>query len=584
MSNKIKSSTSLFNARNLLIEKKFNEAVVAYQRLIEAQPKNGELYLELSSCLISLGQIDEAVVVIKNGLQSIPKNLESACRLQLAQCYLSQHRFDEAASLYEEILRSNPSDLGAISGMVFIHLKDGYPSKALSIMEPLKSMYVDHPLFLVNYSLSQFECMNVNNALECLLEIIERFPDNKEAFSNALLLANYTVRHDEFLDRIKKKNSNPFPVLDSNLIKTPRNKKLRIGFVSGDFCLHPVGYFLLSILKGLKDYEVEIYAYSNSSRVDFLTTQIQSYCDKYIQILNFSVEQLISSMRSDNLDIMIDLAGHTAGNRLDIFANRVARVQASYLGFMESTLNPGIDYLITDEIHAPKEESAQYSEQLVYIPKCRFNFTPPIQAPSIEALPFSSNGYITFGCFSNVTKFSNDCLDLWAKVLLNVPDSRLKLRHKSLVDPNIQGEILKRFKMHAVPPGRIEFYGGHKYDTYLKAYSEVDVMLDSIPFSGATTSCESLWMGVPIITMHGNFPAARQTSSILSALGESEWIAHSADDYIQIAKDLPKQIERLYKFRLSIREKINKSALGNSTIFTKYFYDALLEMLKRSGF
>lgn len=581
MNHKTKSSNNLSTARDLLIGKRYSEAAVLYQRLIQAQPTNGELYLELSSCLISLGQVDEAVVVIKNALQCIPKNLESACKLQLAQSYLSQYRIDDAASLFEDVMRQNPGDIAAVLGMVTIHLKDGYPHKALSMMEPLKSQHLNNATFMVNYSLSLFECMEVDRALDALQDVITRFPESKEAISNALLLTNYTPKHDHYLALIKKKIQNAYPAIDRLSVSPIRNQKLRVGFVSGDFCLHPVGYFLLSILKELQSYDVEVFAYSNSSRADFLTHQIKSYCQKFTQILNIPAEQIIPAMRADNLDILIDLAGHTAGNRLDIFANRVARVQASYLGYMESTLVPGMDFLITDEAHSPKEEQSQYSEELIYIPKCRFNFTPPIQAPNIGSLPYSENGYLTFGCFSNATKFSDECLDLWAKVLLSVPDSRLKLRHKSLVDPHIQGRILKRFKANGVAGGRIEFYGGHKYDTYLKAYSEVDVMLDSFPFSGATTSCESLWMGVPIITMHGAFPAARQTSCILASLGESEWIAYSHEQYIQIAKDLPQHIDRLYKFRLGIREKIAISPLGDPKIFTRYFYDALKKMLDR---
>lgn len=582
MNHKTKSSNNLSAARELLIGKRYGEAAVLYQRLIQAQPTNGELYLELSSCLISLGQVDEAIVVIKNALQCIPKNLEPACKLQLAQCYLSQHRIDEAASLFEDVIRQNPGDIAAVLGMVSIHLKDGYPHKALSMLEPLKAQNLNNVTFMVNYSLSLFECMEVDRALDTLQDVLVRFPESKEALSNALLLTNYTPRHDHYLDLIKKKILKAYSPVDGVSVSPIRNQKLRVGFVSGDFCLHPVGYFLLSILKELRAYDIDVFAYSNSSRVDFLTHQIKGYCQKFTQILNIPAEQIVPVMRADNLDILIDLAGHTAGNRLDIFANRVARVQASYLGYMESTLVSGMDFLITDEMHSPKAEQDQYSEELIYIPECRFNFTPPIQAPSIGPLPYTENGYLTFGCFSNVTKFSDECLDLWAKVLLSLRDSRLKLRHKSLVDPYIQSKILKRFKANGVAGGRIEFYGGHKYDTYLKAYSEVDVMLDSFPFSGATTSCESLWMGVPIITMHGDFPAARQTSCILASLGESEWIAHSPEQYIQIAKDLPRNTDQLYKFRLGIREKIAISPLGDPKIFTKYFYDVLQEMLSRS--
>ena len=174
MNHKTKSSNNLSTARDLLIGKRYSEAAVLYQRLIQAQPTNGELYLELSSCLISLGQVDEAVVVIKNALQCIPKNLESACKLQLAQSYLSQYRIDDAASLFEDVMRQNPGDIAAVLGMVTIHLKDGYPHKALSMMEPLKSQHLNNATFMVNYSLSLFESMEVDRSLDALQDVITR--------------------------------------------------------------------------------------------------------------------------------------------------------------------------------------------------------------------------------------------------------------------------------------------------------------------------------------------------------------------------------------------------------------------------
>lgn len=583
MSHKVELVNALSDARGLLIGKKYNEAVASYQLLIQSQPTNGELYLELSSCLISLGQLDEAIVVIKNALQYISANLEAACKLQLAQCYLSQHRVDEAANLFENVISLNQNDIAAVLGMATIHLKDGYPSKALAMLEPFKTQHENNSTFMVNYCLSLFECMEVDKALVTLLGVIQRFPKSKEAFSNAFLLSNYSSRHDHYLKLIKEIIRDPFPALDSKLALPIKKDKLRVGFVSGDFCLHPVGYFILSTLRELQNYDVEVYAYSNSTRVDFLTSQIKNLCRKFTQIYNLPAEQIVPIIRADNLDILIDLAGHTAGNRLDLFNTRIALVHASYLGYMESTNIPGMDYLITDKLHSPVEEQADYCEKLIYIPGCRFNFTPPIFAPAIGELPFLENGYITFGCFSNVTKFSDECLNIWAKVLLSIPGSRIKLRHKSLVDPFIQTKIIKKFNTHSVSSGRVEFYGGHKYDTYLKAYSEVDVMLDSIPFSGATTSCEALWMGVPIVTMHGAFPAARQTSCILSSVGEKSWIAQCEAEYLRIAQEAASQPDRLYKFRHEIRGKMSASSVGDPKHFTKLFVDALHEMMDQSS-
>ena len=572
-------STNLIQARQYLTNQEYEKAYEAYTSLLQEQPTNAELYLELSSCMISLGQLDQAVVIIQSGLQFANGEIAIASELQLAQTYQKQGRNSDAARIYSQLLSQNPVHLKSALGLSAIHLQEGCPSKAIALLEPLLEKHKDDANFLTNYCLALSNSRHGDKAIKYLINQINGDNNNKILYSNAMLLANYLPTHNENIAELSKLLIEKFISQNKTESKILKNKISKIGFFSADFNMHPVGYFILGLIKELHRLGLKIFAYSNSNKFDSITQSIQTSSTTFISVQNLTDSQIKNQIQSDDLDILIDLSGHTDGNRLDLFTQRLCPIQATYLGFMESTGITNIDYLITDQIHTPINEQSLYAEKVIYLPQCRFNFSMPNFDIDIAEQPYLENGYLTFGCFSNTNKLSDECLELWASTLKSLPTSRLKLRHKNLSDASLKNGILETFMNAGVAPGRIEFYSSEKYDSYLNAYSEVDVMLDTFPFSGATTSCESLWMGVPVLTLNGEFPAARQTTSILKCLSEVDWIAQTKSEYLSIAVDLPNQINKLVEFRKNIRQKMQSSTLMNSKAFAKDFIDLLNQQL-----
>ena len=570
---------NLSQARQLLINQNYEKASDAYSSLIQEQPTNAELYLELSSCLISLGQLDQAIVIIKSGLQFASGEIKTSSELQLAQTLQSQGRFADAANLYSILLTQNPLHLESAIGLSAIHIQDGFPSKAAALLNPLLEKHGDNDHFITNYCLASFNSRRGDETLNYLINKIKAGSSNRIIYSNAMLLANYLPKHNLFINEISHYKERFFPASTVEKLNLPKKSITKIGFFSADFNMHPVGYFIAGLIKELFQSGIQVVAYSNNSKFDSLTHKIKANCSEFIQVQHLTDAQIKQKILTDNLDILIDLSGHTDGNRLDLFAQRLSPIQATYLGFMESTGIGNIDYLITDKTHTPVDEQSLYSEQVIYLPECRFNFSKPDFDISIAEQPYLKNGYLTFGCFSNTNKLSDECLELWASVLKSLPTSRLKLRHKNLTDTSLKRGILESFTKVGIAPGRIEFYPSEKYDSYLNAYSEIDVMLDTFPFSGATTSCESLWMGVPVLTLNGDFPAARQTASILKSIREFKWISNNKEEYLNIALNLSNRIDDLVEFRKNIRQKMQSSTLMDSKKFAKDFVDLLNQQL-----
>ncbi len=573
----------LSQARQYLIANQYEQSANIYQSLIQKDPTNAELYLELSSCQISLGQLDEAIVVIKSGMHFASPSIYKASELQLAQTYQKQGRNADAANLFTKLLNQDPLHLESAIGLSSIHILEGYPNKAVDVLAPLYEKFKNNENFIINYSISLSAARQGEKGLGYLIDCLRKGSKNASIYSNAMLLANYLPTHNLAISEIKRFSKQVFPFHSNNSSRKSINPDgntppIRVGFISADFNMHPVGYFIKGLMQELKVLGLKLFAFSNNPKADILTSEIKSSCEEFVQISYLNDQEIKKLVEGCNLDILIDLSGHTKGNRLDLFNQRLCSTQATYLGFMESTGISGMDYIITDKAHAPQSENNLYTEKVIYLPGTRFNFSKPIFDANISDAPFIKNGYITFGCFSNTNKLSDECLQLWGSILMVIPSSRLKLRHQNLSDPKLKSGISESFSKLGIAPGRIEFYPNEKYDSYLNAYSEIDVMLDTLPFTGGTTTCESLWMGVPVLTLKGNFPAARQTASILESINETLWIANSKDQYLDIAKRISNQPAEFVNFRKNCREIIAKSSLGNSKLFAKDFFDCLLEI------
>ncbi|HEX4095113.1 MAG TPA: hypothetical protein VHX64_00220, partial [Caulobacteraceae bacterium] len=355
------------------------------------------------------------------------------------------------------------------------------------------------------------------------------------------------------------------------------DRPLRIGYVSGDFCVHPVGYFLAQVLEAHDRSTVQAICYANGTRIDDMTRRLQAAASGWREIAGLDDAQAEALIRADGIDILVDLSGHTARNRLALAGRRPAPVQASWLGYVASTGLPAIDYLITDLDTVPMGSEALFTETLVRLPHGRFCYAPPA-APTPTA---SAARPITFGSFNDLLKINDQVISTWAKVLQAAPGSQLRLKWSALDDAGVRERVLRAFAGHGIEAERIELSGHSPHAAMLAEYGEIDVALDPFPFCGGLTTCEAMWMGVPVVTWPGDRPASRQSLAMLKVLGLSELAASSEDDYVSIAAGLARDPARLQALKGGLRERMSASPLCRGELFTPTLEAAFRGMWRR---
>jgi predicted O-linked N-acetylglucosamine transferase (SPINDLY family) len=350
-------------------------------------------------------------------------------------------------------------------------------------------------------------------------------------------------------------------------------RRLRIGYVSKDFGRHPVGYFLLPVLSSHDHASVEVYCYSGRIREDDVTGRLRESADVWRSTTDLDDRDLASMVRDDSIDILVDLSGHTGGSRLLVFAEKPAPIQVSWAGYAGTTGLSTMDYLISDWRETPEGSDRWYVEKVVRLPDCYVCYEPPEYAPPVVPLPALKKGHVTFGCFNNLAKVRPGVVALWSKILREIPNARLLMITKQLSDPDTRRRYLEMFSAGGVGE-RVDLSGDRPHIDLLAGYGEIDIALDPFPYSGGLTTLESLWMGVPVITLGGDRFASRHSLSHLTAVGLPELIASGPDDYIARAVGLACDPERLATLRRELRPRMAASPLCDGSRFTRNLEDA----------
>src|SRR5208282_4692744 len=327
-------------------------------------------------------------------------------------------------------------------------------------------------------------------------------------------------------------------------------RRLRVGYVSPDFRRHPVGLFLLPLLEAHDRGRVEVFCYSSVSAPDDITQQCLNHADCWRDAAALDDETLAALIRADRIDVLVDLSAHIAGNRLLVFARKPAPVQATYLAYCSTTGLQTIDYRLTDPyLDTPGQAGAAYAEQSVWLEDTYWCYRPVIELPPPGPLPAVGTGYVTFGCLNNFCKASPPCLSVWRDLLQTVPGSHLLLcAHRGAHRDRLRG-----FFAAAVDPQRVEFVGVSLLPEYFRLYDRIDIALDPFPYSGGTTTCDALWMGVPVVSLAGKTAVGRAGLSILTNAGLPDLVAGSIDDYLRIAASLANDLARLDGLRTGLR-------------------------------
>lgn len=560
------------------------DAVASFHRALEIDPDYADAHCNLARALGDLGQWADAAASYRRALEIKPDFVVAHNRLGVALRNLGQP--DAAAASHRRALEIDPDHVSSHNNLG-VALRDlGQFDAAMASCRRALELDPDFVPALNNLGVALEDHWQLDEAVACLRQASQLDPDSAALRSSLLSLQLYLVEASaesllaetrQFGDLVARR-----VVVYTDWANAPDPERcLRIGFVSPDFRTHPVGYFIESILGALRSSaagRLEIFAYTSNSHIDEVTDRIRSLCHAWHSAVGVADENLARQIRADGIDILIDLSGHTSGNRLSMFACKPAPVQVSWLGYMATTGLTAMDYLIADPWALPEAEEAHFTEKIWRLPETRLCFTAPNSDVQVSALPAIVNGYATFGCFQYQNKINDAVIALWARVLQAMPGSRLFLKTKQFGIADVRQRIADRFAANGIDAGRLIFEGSSPRGEYLASYHRVDIVLDPFPFPGGTTTAESLWMGVPVLTLAGERFHERQGVGLLMNAGLPDWIAADENDYVARAVSHAGDLPRLAALRKDLRNKVLDSPLFDAPRFAGHFEAALRGM------
>jgi predicted O-linked N-acetylglucosamine transferase (SPINDLY family) len=430
----------------------------------------------------------------------------------------------------------------------------------------------------------------LDESIACFRRALDIEPRLAGIHSNLLLTMNYAEGIDAkvfFAEHVDygRRAAAGVAVPASPVRGAPQaERKLRVGYVSGDFKAHPVMRFLEPILAHHDRTKFEIHCYATSSRSDALTTQVRSRVDGWKSLVGLDDEAAAQSIREDEIDILVDLAGHTALNRLPVFARKPAPVQVSYLGYPATTGLAAMDYKIVDNLTAPDNLAGLFTETLWRMAGPMWAFAPDSRNPEVAPLPAKRNGFVTFGSFNSVIKLGTKAICVWANILREVPGSRLILA--TVPEGETRAQLDREFAGHGVDGTRLTYHARLESAAFWSLYADTDIALDTFPCNGGTTTFETLWMGVPLVALAGGSDdtlVSHVSSAILRGLGLEELVAKNGDDYARLAVALARDLPRLERMRADLRRRLAESAYLDHAGFTANLELAYRAMWKKYG-
>ncbi|MHC4885033.1 MAG: O-linked N-acetylglucosamine transferase family protein, partial [Planctomycetota bacterium] len=516
-------------------------AAKSYQNAIHLRPTWGLALREFGIFLHRNGKMEVAQEILERAAEAEPDRWESY--LSLGGLYHVRRQYEQANHCYQHGLALAPDNLRLLDNAALLAQADVRYADALRLLDRAIEL---NPEASKPYRIRA----GVLTRLHRHREAIENFqmalrcdPNDLKLFSKMLMVYHYM---DSFTPQELYEEHLRFGELVSRTMPPPRSswpnlreetRRLRIGYLSPDFRHHSVAFFFLSLLSHHDRSQFEIFCYGSVENPDPVTETIQRHCDHWRNILPIPDTQVAQVIGEDQIDILIDLAGHSGETRLPVFALKPAPVQASWLGYPDTTGLPTMDYRLSDAVADPVGAGDDLCcETLVRLPSGFLCYSPPVDAPAVVALPADPGASLTFGSFNNVDKVSETCLELWGAVLKAVPDSRLILKGESLKDRDVVEYCLSCLQCEGIERERVRLVPFlPSQEDHMNLYGEVDIALDAFPYHGTTTTLEALYMGVPVVSLAGNHHAARVGCSIVTHLGRSEWVAASKEEYVRIA-------------------------------------------------
>jgi predicted O-linked N-acetylglucosamine transferase (SPINDLY family) len=549
---------------------RLDEAVECCRWAVQLKPDYADAHYNLGTALKEQGKLEEAIACYHRALRLNP-NLPEAHN-NLGNALFDQGRMDEAEACFRRTVELNPrlaepqNNLGNI-------LKDrGQLDEAVVYYQKALALNPLYPEAHNNLGNAFKDAGELDQAIGCYRRCLELKPGFARAHSNLICTLQYhpglgVSAIEEELRRYSQQYALPLEKLIQPHVNEPSpDRRLRLGYVSADFRDHVVGRNIRPLMRNHDHKQFEIFLYTNRAGTDFMTKQFRGWSDHWSSITGWTDEQAAEQIRKDGIDVLVDLSVHTAGNRLLVFARKPAPVQVSFAGYPGSPGLTAIDYRLTDPFLDPPGANDHYAERRFRLPHSFWCYDPDGDEPGIAALPAANAGKITFGCLNNFCKINNAVLELWARVLSEVEGSRLFLLAK---EGSHQQRTIAFLAERGIDSKRIDFSALKPRTDYLALYDQVDIGLDTFPYNGHTTSLDSYWMGVPVITLIGDLPAGRAGLSQLTNLGLEEMAASTPEEFVHIASQLANDLHRLESIRRGLRSRMQQSPLMDAAGFAR---------------
>jgi predicted O-linked N-acetylglucosamine transferase (SPINDLY family) len=525
----------------------------------------------LGAALLKQGNAQRAIYHCREALRLKPDLASAYTHLANSLREIGQQQ--EAEKCYEQALRLKPEDPSAQANQGAVLLGRGKLIEAATCFREALRLKPDFAEAQNNLGNVHREQMQSAEAVACYRRAVELAPQSAVFHSNLVYTLNCVpavdaetifAEHRHWAAQHADPWTSRAPAL---VVDRDPERRLRIGYVSPNFRDHAVSCFCEPFLQSHDHDRFEVLCYSDA-RGDSTTERLRGYADHWHDTAGLTDDQLAQLVRRDHVDILVDLSGHIANHRLAVFARKPAPIQVSYLGYQNTTGMSAIVYRLTDEYADPPGTTDQYyTERLIRLPKTFFCYRPWPDSPPVTPLPATDNGYITFGAFNNPAKVTPEAIGVWSEILQSVPGSRLMLL---VADSEARGDYaLEQFQQHGIEPSRLEFVSRRPRAEYLTLYQRVDIALDTFPFNGHITTCDSLWMGVPVVTLSGKPHASRFGASALVALKMKALVAQTPTQYVKIASRLASEPKKLAEVRAALRKRFADSPLVDAQGFTR---------------
>ena len=553
--------------------KRYGDALAAFEKALALKQDLAQAWLGRGNVYCDLKRWKEALAAYDQARALDPGLAETWFGAGNVACM--QGRYDEAIASYDKAIALKPDFAEAWYGRGNVLRINGRRSEASAAIDQALTLKPDLAAAWVVRAIVLFEANRPQQALAAVDKALSIEPDHAEAISARIFILDF-VDAAGFKEQQEARRywwqHVGLPIASTSQphhtnTRDPR-RPIKVGYVSADFRNHSAGFSFRPVLLNHDKAQFEITCYSSCHVEDEFTRDFRRAADRWRDVAQVSDDELAAQIQADQIDILVDLSGHSEGNRLKAFARKPAPVQVTAWGHATGTGLPTIDYLFSDPVACPAAVRSMFAEKIFDLP-CLVSIDPLPEGVPPSDPPALSKGYVTFGVFNRANKISDVCIAAWARILDAVPRSRLLMKHFAFDDASVRSRQLERFAAHGIAPDRLAFLGATSRQEHLAAYREVDICLDTFPQNGGVSTWESIQTGVPVIAVLGNRIASRVAGAILSAVGMQDWVSESLDGYVAIAEKFSARPDDLKALRHALPARLSASTAGNGSSYAK---------------